>query len=138
MSEDSSSFELVDSPVMVFPANMTSTPEKPVQPNTVQQPDPAEDSSAKVREPNIEEVKVWGRAEQPGKETINYTDKPEEVGLDEIENRFRDRLKKKKLEGMSRVEGCWRLKSPGERSWKEYAFVALDLVLVGLWVLYRG
>ena len=119
---------------MVFPANMTSTPEKPVQPNTVQQPDPAEDSSATAGESDIEEVKVWGRAERPGKETINCTDKPEEVGLDETENRFRDRLKKKKLEG----RGFRRLKSPGERSWKEYAFVALDLVLVGLWVLYRG
>ena len=43
MSEDNSSFELVDSPVMVFPANMTSTPEKPVQPNSDKQPEPAED-----------------------------------------------------------------------------------------------
>ena len=124
---------------MVFPANMTSTPEKPGQPNIDHQPDSAEDPTATTGEPNIEEVKVWGRAEAPGKERLNSGEKPEEPGLDEMENRFRDRMQKKKVEDTSRVNGGWRLRAIGERSWKD-AFLALglDLVVVGLWFLYRG
>ena len=150
MSEDSSSFELVDSPVMVFPANMTSTPEKPVQPNTDQQPEPAEDFTATSRHyltkipPNIEEVKGWGRAEEPGKEKLNCREKPEEPVLDQMENRLKDKLMKKKMEDRNRDNGGWRLMAPWEISWREHTFVALQgladcvLVLAGISVLLRG
>ena len=127
MSEDSSSFELVDSPVMVFPANMTSTPEKPVQPNQVQQPDPAENPA-----------KVWGRTEEPKKDELNPIsgEAPEEPGFDDMENRFRDILQKKKLEDRSRANGGVRLRALEERYWIEGAFGAL--VLAGVWFLLRG
>ena len=130
---------------MVFPANMTSTPEKPVQPNTDQQPEPAEHFTATSRHyltkipPNIEEVKVWGRAEEPGKEELNCGEKPEEPVLDQMENRFKDKLQKKKLEGRSRENEGWRLRAPGERFWRKYTFVAdCVLVLAGISVILRG
>ena len=134
MSEDSSSFELVNSPVMVFPADMTSTPEKQVQPKTDQEPDPATDATATAREPNIEQVKVKARTEEPGKEELNSVsgEKPEEPEFDDIENRFRDKLQKKKLEGSSRGNGEWKLRAPEERSWRVGAFVTLVLAAVGL------
>ena len=140
MSVDSSSFELVDSPFMVFPADMTSTPEKPGQPNTDQQPDPAEDPTFTTREPNIEDVKVSGRAEEQGKERLNSGEKPEEPGLDNMENRFRDGLQKKKIEGKNRDNGVWRLRAPGEGSRRELSFWALVLTAVWIqhWVLHRG
>ena len=130
---------------MVFPANMTSTPEKPVQPDTDQEQDPAEDPTATGRDyltkipPNIEEVKVWGRAEEPGKEELNCGEKPEEPVLDQMENRFKDKLQKKKLEGRSRENEGWRFRAPGERFWRKYTFVAdCVLVLAGISVILRG
>ena len=53
-----------------------------------------------------------------------------------MENRFRDRLQKKKMEGRSRDKGGWRLRAPWEMSWSVQAFVAL--VLAGVWLLHRG
>ena len=87
---------------MVFPANMTSTPEKPIQPSTNQQPDPTENPITTAGQPNIEDVKVWDRAEEPGKERLNSGEKAEEPGTDEMENMFRDRLQKKKVEARNR------------------------------------
>ena len=95
MQEDNSSFELVDSPVMVCPADMTSTPEKPVISSTNQQPDRAEDPSVTAMEPDLEEVKVRGIAEELGKQKLNYEEKPEEPTLDDMEEKLRDKLQKK-------------------------------------------
>ena len=136
MSEDSSSFELVDSPAMVLPADMTSTPEKPVQPMTDQQPDPAPDASDRAREPNIEEVKVWGRTEEPGKEGLNSvsSEKPDEPRIEEMETRFRDKLQKKKMEGTSSAKGGWKLRSVWDGSPRWEGLVALVLASLGLFL----
>ena len=130
MSEDSSSFELVDSPAMVLPADMTSTPEKPVQPMTSQQLAPEATDTA--REPNIEEVKVWGRTEEPGKEGLNSVsgEKPDEPGMEEMETRFRDKLQKKKMEGSSGAKGGWKLRGVWDGSLRREGLMAL--VLIGL------
>ena len=134
MSEDSSSFELVNSPVMVFPADMTSTPEKQVQPKTDQEPDPATDATATAREPNIEEVKVWGRTEEPGKEGLNSVsgEKPDEPGVEGMETRFRDKLQQKKMEGRSGAKGGWKLRGVWDGSLRREALVVLVLAVLGL------
>ena len=138
MSEDNSSFELVDFPVMVFPADMISTPEKPVQSWTSnnQKPDPAEDPTATAKEPDIEEVKVWGMAVELGKEKLNSEEKTEEPKLIEMEGKLIDKLQKHELEGRSSANGGLGLRTPWARSWREHAFVVVGLSIV--WVLYRG
>ena len=97
MPEENFSFELVDSPVMVFPAGMTSTPEKPVISSTNQQPDRAEDATVTAKEPDIEDVKVRGMAEELGKRKLNYEEKSEEPTLDHMEEQFRYKVQKKKV-----------------------------------------
>ena len=119
---------------MVFPADMTSTPEKPVQPKTNQQLDPAPDATATAREPNIEEVMVKARTEEPGKEGLNSVsdEKPDEPGVEGMETRFRDKLEKKKMEGRSGAKGGWKLRGVWDGYWRREALVALVLAVLGL------
>ena len=139
-SEDNSSFKGMDSPVndtesdsdsdsnsanesdsnsdsvIVFPAKMTSSPEKLLWPNTAEQPDPTEDQTSTACEPNIEELDEWARLKGSNREdttsqetkdssTLLLSNGTKELTEGELERRFRNILPKSRGKRKGLIRG---------------------------------
>ena len=137
-SEDNSSFKGMDSPVndtesdsdsdidsdndndsdgvIVFPAKMTSSPEKLLWPNTAEQPDPTEHPTSTVGEPDIEELDEWARLKGSNREdttsqetkdssTLLLSNGTKELTEGELERRFRNILPKSRGKRKGLIRG---------------------------------
>ena len=94
--------------VIVFPAKMTSSPEKLLWPNTAEQPDPTEDQTSTACEPNIEELDEWARLKGSNREeTTSQETKDSSTLL--LSNGTKELTTQFQIEGGGVVQGVTKL-----------------------------